>query len=320
MSLQIHFNYVSGATYLGGVVDGMRDGVGTYITPAGMSYRGGWVKNKMEGFGTIKFSNGSTYVGNWLEGKRDGYGTFFLPGEWTYEGGWQNDQWNGHGVLHCSEARGGIRYEGQMKNSKQHGKGTLLRPGKYLYQGDFEENHFHGSAHVQLSCGDRYVGNYASGLRHGEAVYHFQCGDSYAGRWENGSLLGVGAYCSVEPDAVLLGRWFASDDSREAANIQSPYFFEGTYTDSNCKRADLVVKNGCRWSGKIQGKHNPTVGVAVLRDKTLSLSWMDFLKAAYLQETTPSLPLHRLSLKETAPNGENDSFKNKSLLEQHPPL
>jgi hypothetical protein len=114
--------------YTGGIVDGMREGIGKlvlengdiyegnwkkgqksghgiYLYSSGLKYNGSWKEDKMDGEGSLIFPDGSFYYGNFQKGAITGTGTFRYSDGAVYEGGWKDGKWNGAGVFKLSDGR-----------------------------------------------------------------------------------------------------------------------------------------------------------------------------------------------------------------------
>jgi hypothetical protein len=77
-----------GPKYVGGSMDGRRQGEGELVMPSGDRYKGRFDKDKRFGFGECFYSGGDYYCGEWMNDMRHGtgYAQFALGGE--YRGGW----------------------------------------------------------------------------------------------------------------------------------------------------------------------------------------------------------------------------------------
>jgi len=114
--------WVSGASYTGGYVNGLKEGTGTRVSPNGDVYYGEWKNNKKDGYGKIVTANGKFgYEGRFKDGLPHGYGTKFDDKGDVYEGAWQNGKRNGFGSLY--DASGNV-FIGDFKDDQRHGRGT----------------------------------------------------------------------------------------------------------------------------------------------------------------------------------------------------
>lgn len=70
--------YPNGDTYVGDVVNGMRQGEGVYRYKAtGNRYDGGFKNNMMDGRGTFTYASGNRYEGGFRGGLKEGSATFY---------------------------------------------------------------------------------------------------------------------------------------------------------------------------------------------------------------------------------------------------
>lgn len=115
-------NYTNGDKYEGEILNGQREGKGTYFYHNGDKYQGIWSQNKKHGMGTMFYKDGNMYVGQWKNSEKEGIGVFY--------------------------SKNGDKYEGEYKNGKKHGNGKLTSPDGTTYQGSFNENKKHGEGYV----------------------------------------------------------------------------------------------------------------------------------------------------------------------------
>ena len=110
-------SYTNGDKYEGEVINGVRNGYGTYFYHNGDKFEGFWKDNKKHGMGTLYYKDGNLYVGQWRNSEKDGIGTLYL--------------------------RNGEKYHGEFKNGRKHGKGFLVSQDGNKYFGYFKENKKH---------------------------------------------------------------------------------------------------------------------------------------------------------------------------------
>src|SRR5262245_11360941 len=84
--------YADGGIYDGDMVNGKRQGLGTYYYPNGARYDGQWFAGEKHGSGILHWPSGNTYRGEWRYGVRQGSGTLaWADGGYT-NGFWWNDR------------------------------------------------------------------------------------------------------------------------------------------------------------------------------------------------------------------------------------
>ena len=69
-------NYNNGR-YVGQIINGLREGKGTYYINNGDRYEGDWRNGKMEGKGIMYWNDGARYEGDFRNDKREGKGIFY---------------------------------------------------------------------------------------------------------------------------------------------------------------------------------------------------------------------------------------------------
>lgn len=85
------FRYADGSRYEGYVVNGVRQGKGTYYYSNGGRYVGDWLNDKRHGKGTDYYNNGDRYEGDFKNDKREGRGTYFWSNGSFRSNEWKND-------------------------------------------------------------------------------------------------------------------------------------------------------------------------------------------------------------------------------------
>lgn len=104
--------------YEGYILDGLKQGTGTYHFPGGAIYTGEWHNDRMHGKGTYVFAGGDRYEGEWLDGKMNGKGTYRYRNGDRYEGHWKMGKRNGPGVHYF---KAGDKWKGAYRDDKKHG-------------------------------------------------------------------------------------------------------------------------------------------------------------------------------------------------------
>ena len=83
--------YTTKDTYQGGFIDGIREGMGTYMYHKGenKAYEGDWLNNMKHGIGKMRYQNAGEYNGMWENGRRHGEGIFIYNNGDQYSGWWK---------------------------------------------------------------------------------------------------------------------------------------------------------------------------------------------------------------------------------------
>ena len=109
------------------------DEVGTYI--------GGIKNGKRHGLGKMKYNIGGIYIGNWENGFEHGKGKVTLTNGNVFGGEFKYGKANGEGKM--AYANGAI-YEGEYKDSKKNGQGKYTYADGSVYEGGWKDNNRHG--------------------------------------------------------------------------------------------------------------------------------------------------------------------------------
>ena len=67
-------SYDGGASYVGQVVDGKRQGLGVAELANGERQAGDWEADRLNGLGTVRLGDDSRYAGQWRDGQSTGLG------------------------------------------------------------------------------------------------------------------------------------------------------------------------------------------------------------------------------------------------------
>ena len=116
-------NYKNGERYVGQVMNGLREGKGTYYCNTGERYEGEWRNDKREGKGINYWNSGDRYEGDYKNGRREGKGIYYFNNGNRYEGDWKNDKMEGKGIKYWND---GDRDMGDYSNDQPIGKHARL--------------------------------------------------------------------------------------------------------------------------------------------------------------------------------------------------
>ena len=123
--------------YKGEMVNGVREGKGTYLFPNGDKYEGFWKNNKMEGKGVYSFKDGDKYDGDWVAGKKEGQGIYIFSSGAKYEGNWVQNKMEGKGIFFY---KNGDKYDGEWKDNKKEGNGIYYYSNGSKYEGEWKDD------------------------------------------------------------------------------------------------------------------------------------------------------------------------------------
>ena len=128
--------------YKGEMVNGVREGKGTYTFSNGDIYEGYWKNNKMEGKGVYNFKDGDKYDGDWVGGKKEGQGTYCFSDGAKYEGNFVQGKMEGKGVF---SYKNGDKYDGDWKDNKREGNGIYYYSNGSKYEGEWKDDKKEGN-------------------------------------------------------------------------------------------------------------------------------------------------------------------------------
>jgi hypothetical protein len=154
-----------GASYVGQVADGKRQGLGVLEFKDGDRQAGEWKNNILNGLGTERLNDGPRYEGQWSTGLPAGLGVREKPG---------------------SE-----RAEGNFAVGRLEGLGTrrVLSEPTMTQTGQFEGDTLNGLGVETLANGERYAGMFRAGKRHGYGQLIGPDERARASRWDDGKLV-----------------------------------------------------------------------------------------------------------------------------------
>jgi clan AA aspartic protease (TIGR02281 family) len=165
--------FPNGDLYVGPMVDGRREGQGTYTWSDGRRYVGTFRAGLEDGQGTYSYPNGEQYTGQFQANLRTGRGTYSWPDGRKYVGEFRDDKPNGRGTYSWAD---GKRYVGEFKGGVANGQGTYNWPD-----------------------GRKYVGELRDDLPHGQGAFTFADGRQQVGLFRNGEYVGTTASAATTP-------------------------------------------------------------------------------------------------------------------------
>ena len=176
-----------GSTYDGDVVNGVREGNGTYRSAGHRKfvYVGEWHQGKFHGKGVCYYGEMGEmhrYEGMFENGLREGDGVMYYPNGNVYEGQWHLGKRHGHGKFLWKES--GSYYVGEFKDGEMSGNGEIV----YAFSAQ--------SPSVQFVQSNRYLGTFENSLRNGEGTFYYANGAVYSGQWKDNRKNGKGTFTS----------------------------------------------------------------------------------------------------------------------------
>jgi len=154
-------SYDPGASYIGQVADGKRQGLGVADLANGERQAGEWQADQLNGLGTVRLADDSRYAGQWRDGQSTGLGLREKPGVERAEGNFVMGRLEGLGV-----------------------RRTLVEPN-VVQSGEFHADMLEGPG-VESVGDQRYEGGFRAGRRNGYGQVTGADGKAQSGRWEDG--------------------------------------------------------------------------------------------------------------------------------------
>jgi hypothetical protein len=157
--------YGGGASYIGQVTDGKRQGLGVAELGNGERQAGDWSADLMNGLGTVRLSDDTRYGGQWKEGQSTGLGLREKPGAERSEGNFVGGRLEGLAV-----------------------RRTLADPN-VVQAGEFHGDLLDGPGVERIGERERYEGGFRGGQRNGYGQVTDADGKTSPGRWADGKLV-----------------------------------------------------------------------------------------------------------------------------------
>jgi serine/threonine protein kinase len=158
-------SYDGGASYVGQVVAGKRQGLGVADLTNGERQAGDWDADQLNGLGIVRLGNDTRYTGQWRAGQSTGLGVRERPGIERAEGNFVAGRLEGLGV-----------------------RRTLAKPS-LVQSGEFHADMLDGPGVETLGDGERYEGGFRGNRRQGYGQVTGVDGQVRAGLWEDGKLV-----------------------------------------------------------------------------------------------------------------------------------
>lgn len=155
-------------------------------TDDGASYVGQLADGKRQGLGAVEAKDGTRRVGEWKDDLLSGLGTERQPDGLRFEGQWRDDHPNGLGVL---ERPGVERLEGNFSFGRLDGRGvrrSYADPSVVQF-GEWRTGTLDGPGVEIVGDRERYEGGFRGGKRHGHGQVMGPDEKVQSGRWEDGT-------------------------------------------------------------------------------------------------------------------------------------
>ncbi len=158
-------SYDGGASYIGQVVDGKRQGLGVAELGNGERQAGDWDADRLNGLGVVRLGDDTRYAGQWRDGQSTGLGVRERPGIERAEGNFAAGRLEGPGL-----------------------RRTLTDPNVVQW-GEFQADLLDGPGVEMIGDRERYEGGFRNGRRQGYGEVKGADGTVRAGLWEDGKLI-----------------------------------------------------------------------------------------------------------------------------------
>lgn len=119
-------NYSNGDVYVGGVVNGLPNGIGTYTLASGQVYHGEMVDGYFHGIGIYVWPEGGSYTGSFVKDAFEGKGMYCYSDGTYYIGDFSGDKRNGQGTLYAAD--GSVLQSGTFVDNKFTGGAAAAAP------------------------------------------------------------------------------------------------------------------------------------------------------------------------------------------------
>lgn len=157
--------YDGGASYVGQVANGKRQGLGVAELANGERQAGEWADDRLSGLGTVRLADDTRYSGQWRDGQSTGLGVREKPGAERTEGNFAAGRLEGLGV-----------------------RRTLTDPN-IVQGGEFHADLLEGPGVERVGERERYEGGFRAGKRNGYGQVTDATGKMQSGRWADGKLV-----------------------------------------------------------------------------------------------------------------------------------
>jgi len=142
-------SYDPGASYIGQVADGKRQGLGVADLANGERQAGVWQADQVNGLGTVRLADDTRYAGQWRDGQSTGLGVREKPGVERAEGNFVMGRLEGLGVRRTLAERNVVQ-SGEFHGDALEGPGVETVGDRERYEGGFRAGKRNGYGQVTL--------------------------------------------------------------------------------------------------------------------------------------------------------------------------
>jgi serine/threonine protein kinase len=157
--------YDGGASYIGQIAAGQRQGLGVATLANGELQSGDWSHDRLNGLGTVRLADETRYAGQWRDGQSTGLGVREKPGVERSEGNFVDGRLEGLGL-----------------------RRSLMEPNA-VQGGEFHADKLEGPGIERVGERERYEGGFLNGQRNGFGQLTTSDGKTVFGRWADGILV-----------------------------------------------------------------------------------------------------------------------------------
>ncbi|MCW5744886.1 MAG: protein kinase [Alphaproteobacteria bacterium] len=176
-----------GASYVGQLSDGHRNGLGVAELRGGERQAGDWKGDRLDGLGVLRTGDGRGYEGEWKAGSPDGVGLFRLGPQERHLGEVRSGQPQGLGVRVIGDGRDTTTRAGAWQNGVLEGPGVETTTSGWRYEGSFHAGKRHGQGTLLAPDGTRFHGTFVDGVADGYGVVVMRDGAMSSGDWRAGA-------------------------------------------------------------------------------------------------------------------------------------
>jgi len=259
--------------YSGTMVNGMREGNGTFVYYNGDEYSGEWHNDIRHGKGifTWKIGDRKKYVGSYFNGSITGYGVLLWSNGDEYNGEFENNLRSGKGVMKWSN---NDIYDGYFKDDLKHGLGTMRHSDGSVYEGSFVDDvKCCVNGKMTWENGDEYIGEFSNDRINGKGVMTYGNGDVYTGNFHDGVYEGSGVLIYASDNEYERYEGSFSQGEREGFGIltyRNGDVFKGCFVDGlpNDSDGEFIFSSGDSYKGIVSAGVIENAGVYSSKDFT----------------------------------------------------
>ena len=139
-------------------------------------YVGEMMDGKRNGKGTYYFKSGDIFIGEWKDDNKIGKGTYFYKEGDVFEGEYKNNVADGKGIYYYIN---GDIYDGEYYSNLRHGKGVYYFSNGSRYEGDWKKDKKDGDGVFYCNDGKKTIGKYINNNKVGKHITITKNGDVF---------------------------------------------------------------------------------------------------------------------------------------------